>query len=194
MKNGHYNKTARQIKLYYCFSTNRELSARNLMLGTGIKSRRTFERDITDLRDSGLMHAVYDRHSRRYKISQCEFNEEVTGARKKRLKHLYRLGTLLFGLTIMDIDDYAEELDMLEENAEEDPEHVKGGILPDIAAEYENLFPGLSKRTQQRDFQILNSAGDNAPLQNEILNPFDFQIIYNKKYKTYVLIGYDQDY
>ncbi len=186
MKETDSSKILRQVRLYYAFCTIEEkpITPKKAMLEAYIKSHRTFERDLIDLRDAGVVNAVYDRHKKGLVFYRCEFDESVTGARRSRLKHLNRLCTVMVRLDQFGIEQYIDIL--------EDPDAPFS--FPDIIAQYEALFPDASIRTRQRDFQILNCVGKYACLHNEFMEEPDFEIKYDKKYKTYIFFIYQIGY
>lgn len=201
MKDENFSKIIRQVRLFYSITALTEpglfirVTANDLMTEAGIKSRRTFERDLADLRDSGVVNVVYDRHEKKngnkIKLYHCEFNESVTGSRRARLIHLNRLCNVLYCLDGTLIDDYYNELDKMNDCLESGEKYTPDeDIFYDIIGEYEKLFPGTSTRTRQRDFHIINCAGKYISSQNDFFKEPDFEIIYNKKLKKYVFLIY----
>ena len=193
-------KIARQVRLYYLFivlkgSNPSSCTPMQVMREAGIKSRRTFERDLIDLRDSGVVNAVYDRHKKVLKFYRCEFDESVTGSRRARLNHLRRLCLLLCHLSPTLPEDYHDEVDKMNDCKETGEEYIPDPyVFHDIVSEYEDLFPDASLRTRQRDFHDLNCVGRYIYLTGND-DDSDFKIIYNKSLKTYVFLvrPYDSD-
>ena len=191
MKETDSSKILRQVRLYYAFCTikDKPITPKKAMLEAYIKSHRTFERDLIDLRDAGVVNAVYDRHKKGLVFYRCEFDESVTGARRSRLKHLNRLCTVMVGLDQFGMEEYFDISEYPED-------YIRNGepfSFPDIIAQYEALFPDASIRTRQRDFQILNRVGKYACLHNEFMEEPDFEIKYDKKYKTYIFFIYQNN-
>ncbi len=163
-----------------------------LMKGFGI-SRRMLQRDLKDLRDSGLINVRYFKAGDRYiDKGDAKFNDNTNERRRQHLKRLHRLGTLINKLSttpVSEIDDYEygiREFEEYVELTEEDPEtfppedielmrEMYIHELPefyDLKAEYYALFPDSNERTRQRDFKALREAG--------------YMIYYSSKYKTFI--------
>ena len=192
-QNAKLSKIARQVRLYYLFivlkkSNPKSCTPKQAMREIGIKCRRTFERDLIDLRDSGVVNAVYDRHKKVLKFYRCEFDESVTGSRRARLNHLRRLCLLLCCLSPTYPEEYHEEIDLMNDCKETGEEYIPDPyVFHDIVSEYEDLFPDASLRTRQRDFHDLNCVGRYMYLTGNA-DDSDFIIIYNRSIKTYVFL------
>ena len=199
-QNAKLSKIARQVRLYYLFivlkkSNPKSCTPKQAMREIGIKCRRTFERDLIDLRDSGVVNAVYDRHKKVLKFYRCEFDESVTGSRRARLNHLRRLCLLLCHLSPTLPEEYHDEVDKMDDCKETGEKYIPDpDIFHDLISEYEELFPDASLRTRQRDFHDLNCVGRYMYLIG-YADDSDFKIIYNKSLKTYVFLvrPYDSD-
>ena len=165
MKDEKLSKIARQVRLYYLFIVLKDINPksctpRQVMREIGIISRRTFERDLIDLRDSGVVNAIYDRHEKVLKFYRCEFDESITGSRRARLNHLRRLCLLLCSLSATLPEEYYEELDRMEGYKDTGEEFIPDDdVFHDILSEYKVLFPDASLRTRQRDFHDINCVG-----------------------------------
>lgn len=162
---------------------------------------RTLQRDLKDLRDSGLINVRYNKSGDRYLESDKKpvFDESVGERRKQHLRRLYRLGTMIESLPcvyVSDLDDYEsllrEYYDYVEWSREEPetftPEDVERKYeeamahkpkFPNLKAEYYALFPDNNERTRQRDFKALRDAG--------------FDINYSHEYKTIIYLVDDLD-
>ena len=197
-------KIARQLQVYDFVSSiygGSVYNADELSKELGI-TRRMLQRDLMDLRDSGLIKLKYNRREDRYvPDGEAVFDENAAPQRKKHLKKLYRLGTLILALSKTDskvLESYEHSLQEYYEYCEDvkdDPENNSPEDLAnmykfyvsekpefyDLKAEYYELFPDSNERTRQRDFKEISNAG--------------FDIYYSKKYKTYVFeYDYDQEY
>ena len=178
------SKMTRQLKLYYILNEYRLASPKELMLELGIKNRRMLERDLKDLRASGLMDAQYDRKMKIYYIEDASFDETTDGPRRAHLLRLLRLGTLIDQLSMTDyfnieyyedaLKDYQEikttmkehpatsqeeREDMMEEleDAKERVKDLADSLREfDLVGEYYELFPESNERTRQRDFEEIN--------------------------------------
>ncbi len=144
------SKTERQLLLYdiflHCEVTEfTEITARLPI------NKRMIQRDITDLKDAGLVDVVYSRKEQGYiKKETPKFNDSVTGKKRQSLERLYRLGTLMTELENEDVAAWEKKLDM--ENGDE----KKYFTAKDS---YYELFPNSSERTRQRDFKTLRRIG-----------------------------------
>lgn len=112
---------------------------------------RLLQRDLADLKDAGLVAVKYSRKGKGYvKTEIPEFKEDAPPRRKAHLKRLNRLGRLLSELANEDVPLWQKK-----DNQEDDDsqEYVTA------KDSYNELFPGLSERTRQRDFEILRKLG-----------------------------------
>ena len=195
-------KMARQLQVYNLISSiNGEsvYNAEELVRELGIP-RRMLQRDLKDLRDCGLIKLKFNRRENRYVPGgKAVFDETATPQRKKHLKRLYRLGTLILGLSqtsskvlesyeraLREYNEYCEEVkDDPENNSPEDLAAMYKFYINekpeffDLKAEYYELFPDSNERTRQRDFEEMNNAG--------------FTIYYSRKYKTFIFEDDDDD-
>ncbi len=194
MADGNNQKMIRQLKLYdYLTSTEiHGLSDIMSKADIGIGSIRTLQRDIKDLRDSGLINLKYDKKKDNYVIRKDPvFNESTQGRRRQHLIRLNRIGTLICGLTrtdIAELESYellCEEYEYVKDHPEEFPEedfydddYPEMPVLADLKAEYYELFPCSNERTRQRDFNAIREAG--------------YVLRYIKKYHNYVFETIDE--
>ncbi|MCI9592027.1 MAG: hypothetical protein HFG42_16080 [Lachnospiraceae bacterium] len=114
-------------------------------------NKRLLQRDLADLRDGGLVAVKYSRKGKGYvKTGIPEFKEDVPPRRKAHLRRLNRLGRLMSELANEDIP-----LWMKKDN------QTDGCVKEYVTAKdcYQELFPGLSERTRQRDFEMLQKLG-----------------------------------
>ncbi len=160
-------------------------------------SRRTLQRDLKALKDSGVISLTYRKaegeERENYVLSdeEAEFDETASGRRRQHLIRLKRLATLIDRLPRTDmhaIHEYESALydyelfteepgDLTPEEIGERPEPPE---LPDIRAAYYSLFPNSNERTRQRDFEVLNDIG--------------FSIYYSRKYQIFIFEDDDPYY
>ncbi len=193
-------KMARQLQLYDLIANVRNgaiYSPDEIMIDFGI-TRRMLQRDLKDLRDCGLIKVKYNKAKDRYVLDgEAQFDDTASPRHRQHLIRLYRLGTLIHGLTRTDekaLEEYefglAEFNDYLEEaksdpenNSPEDIDLMRDFYIPDdfefydLKSEYYALFPESNERTRQRDFDEMYHAG--------------FRIYYSRKYKAFI---YEYDY
>ncbi|WP_242839365.1 hypothetical protein [Oribacterium sp. P6A1] len=150
-------------------------------------TRRMLQRDLKDIRDSGLLNTKLDRANNSYvKIAAVAFDEKISDRRKAHLIRLYRIGTLIWSLphiskaTLHMYENKIEEYEYALQESLDDPKQYPPEYLPDkpelpefpdLKAQYYELFPDSNERTRQRDFEELNRAG--------------FRIYYERKYKAF---------
>lgn len=139
-------KTERQLLLYevFCRFYGQDLETIFSVLPI---ERRMLQRDVKDLIDAGLINVTFSKEKQAYIKSKQEvsFREDMKKPnRTKHLKMLNRLGMLLREL-------YNEEI-----SSEEKYDRKK---YTSCKVVYEQLFPGESARTRQRDFQTLCRIG-----------------------------------
>ena len=194
-KNG-IPKITRQLRLYDTVigvKNGAVYSPAELMDTFGI-SLRMLQRDLKDLRDSGLINLKYHKASDKYIIAgSAVFDDTASIRRKQHLMRLYRIGTLIHNLPSINANNFAsfewgvqEFSEYLEEakndpenNSPEDIEGMREFYIPDIEfydlkTEYYALFPNSNERTRQRDFEEMCRAG--------------FEIYYSRKYKSFIYI------
>ena len=114
---------------------------------------RLLQRDLADLRDAGLVSVKYSRKGNGYvKTGKPEFAHKVKPCKMAHLKRLNRLGTLMSELVNEDSPVWEKK-----DNEE------SGDVQEYVTAKdsYNELFPGLSERTRQRDFEVLRRIGYN---------------------------------
>lgn len=150
---------------------------------------RMVQRDLKDIRDAGLLKLKYNKNNDNY-ITNGEA-VLIQNARPRRQEHLLRLRRLcilmnqLEGPNLEEVDEYESALFDYEcslDDSKENPETFPPDEIeappeppdfPDVKAQYEALFPGLSTRIRQRDFATLSKAG--------------YTITYRPKYKAYLI-------
>ena len=192
-KNG-ISKITRQLRLYDTVigvKNGAVYSPAELMDAFGI-SLRMLQRDLKDLRDSGLINLKYHKASDKYLIAgSAGFDDTASIRRKQHLMRLYRIGTLIHNLPGIDADEFAsfecgiqefseylkEAKNDPENNSPEDIEWMRKFYIPDIEfydlkAAYYELFPDSNERTRQRDFEEMNRAG--------------FHIYYSRKHRSFI--------
>lgn len=112
---------------------------------------RLLQRDLADLKDGGLVAVKYSRKGKGYvKTGIPEFKEDAPPRRKAHLRRLNRLGRLMSELVNEDIP-----------LCEKKDNQADGCVKEYVTAKdcYQKLFPGLSERTRQRDFEMLQTLG-----------------------------------
>ena len=188
-------KMARQLQIYDLLAGVKNgavYSPTEIMSSFGI-SRRMLQRDLKDLRDSGLINVRYDKSEDRYILAEAiPSDESIPIRRRQHLQRLFRIGTLIHGLTrtytnelehyeygIQEFEEYlADAKDDPESNSPDDIEMMREFYIPqdfefyDLKAEYYSLFPDSNERTRQRDFEELNRAG--------------FNIYYSRKHRAFI--------
>lgn len=110
------------------------------------ESERTFQRDIKDLTDAGLISVFYSKNPYQTGyVSTGEapyMNEEEKRNRRRHLQRLNRVGTLMQKL----YDPYEGIADLKEECRK---------VKDTVKAQYQALFPDVCERTMRRDFELL---------------------------------------
>ncbi len=183
MSDHNNDKILRQLRLYRCVLTKEHNSPSDLMEMTGV-SFRTLQRDITDLRDCGMINLKYYKQSGELtdtylpdKDKEPVFDRNATGRHLQHLIRLRRLCTLIRDLPRTQ-EEEMDEYDFFYEDLEDDPEYDEISEKPDssgftdIKAEYYKLFPESNERMRQRDFATLREIG--------------YNIGYSKKYRTII--------
>ena len=196
MEKDRLSKMTRQLKIYYRLTASKIIGPDDIMREFDI-SRRMLQRDLKDIKDSGLLNVKLDRANNNYiKTDDAMFDETAPDRRRSHLLRLYRIGTLIWSFPHISIDrlhmyetlleEYKEALqDALQDSLnnpkqyppEELPDKPEYPDLPDLKAGYYEFFPDSNERTRQRDFEELNRAG--------------FKIYYERKYKAF-LFEYDE--
>lgn len=192
MEDQKRSKMTRQIQIYYLLTTSKIIGPNDIM-NTFEITRRMLQRDLKDLRDSGLINVTYSRSSDNYVIAgDAIFDKSAGDRRKQHLIRLYRIGTLIHQLGKVSSDGLKIYEHILEEyelsvkdsltdpinNPPEDvPDKPEPPDLPDIKAKYYTLFPDSNERTRQRDFEEMKRAG--------------FSIYYSRKHKAFIF-EYDE--
>ncbi len=192
MEDQKRSKMTRQIQIYYLLTTSKIIGPNDIM-NTFEITRRMLQRDLKDLRDSGLINVTYSRSSDNYVIAgDAIFDKSAGDRRKQHLIRLYRIGTLIHQLGKVSSDGLKIYEHILEEyelsvkdsltdpinNPPEDvPDKPEPPDLPDIKAKYYTLFPDSNERTRQRDFEEMKHAG--------------FNIYYSRRHKAFIF-EYDE--
>lgn len=138
------SKLERQLLLYDIFYYLENVEQQDITSRLPI-GPRMLQRDLQDLTDAGLINIVYSRKQRAYRkngtpvMACCEENR-----RRAHLQRLNRLGLLMHRLENDEVD--VEEL-FQRENYVSCAEH------------YRQMFPEISERVRQRDFEILCRIG-----------------------------------
>lgn len=195
------SKLTRQLYIYYLLENSNLQNPNELMMQAGITNRRMLQRDLKDLRDSGLYNAVYEKGfndkgenmSYYYSEETC-FDESSTGARRAHLIRLNRLGTLIVELPTTDYGDYdfylsaLNDYNILLDSIKDDPNITKKDLAEakeevdyyakciknnNIKDIYQGLFPDENERTRQRDFEEINRIPG-------------FTLYYDRKLMTYI--------
>lgn len=188
-------KMARQLQIFDQIKNVRNgaiCSPTELMSAFGI-SRRMLQRDLKDIRESGLINVKYNKSNDRYVLNEkVPEDTPISPRRKQHLVRLYRIGTLILKLSktyssqlksyefgLEEFNEYLEDAkDDPDNNTPEDIEGMREFYIPqdfefyDLKAEYYALFPDSNERTRQRDFEELNRAG--------------FSIYYSRKHKSFI--------
>ena len=114
-------------------------------------NKRLLQRDLADLKGAGLVSVKYSRKGKGYFITGIpKLNEKAAPCKMAHLKRLNRLGKLMSGLENDDIPLWEKK------DNEEDGEVREYFTAKDS---YNQMFPGLSERTRQRDFEVLRNIG-----------------------------------
>lgn len=140
------SKTERQLLLYEIFLRFYLWDLDTIQTVMPIE-RRMLQRDVRDLIDAGLISVAFSKKKQAYvkaddKISFHEDKNKPT--RTRHLKALNRLGILM------------EKLDNDEISQDEKYNRKKYKSCKEV---YEELLPGVSARTMQRDFKTLRRIG-----------------------------------
>ena len=192
MAKNKISKITRQLQLYdtvFGVKYGAVYSPAELMDMYGI-SLRMLQRDLKDLRDSGLINLKYHKASDKYLIAGSAVFDDTAGIRRKQhLIRLYRIGTLIHNLSNISsqeferyesgIQEFYEYLEDAKDDSPEDIEGMREFYIPkiefhDLKAEYYALFPDSNERTRQRDFEEMCFAG--------------FEIYYSRKYRSFIYI------
>ncbi len=190
------SKMTRQLRLFHYIVYHEIYSPRDLMKLFGYGSHRTLQRDLDDLRDSGMANMIYNRKEDCYINKTGAVLDETSPAR--RLQHLKKLNRLCTIIRVFEPTEFEDEVNSYHDNriseyedlleyyleCKKTPEGIKEyGVpfepperpdVPDFKAEYYKLFPESNERTRQRDFKELKEAG--------------FVIEYHSLSKLYVII------
>ena len=172
-------KMTRQLKLYYYLIHSEYHGPEDLMTLFDYPNVRMMQRDMKDLRDSGLIADIrLDRKEKNYIVSD-EYGEICTNTGKRRLEHLVRLQRLGIIITEFeptneykllqyedDIAGYKDDMEIYKDDPEgyieqwgDKPVKPEPMNFFDVKKAYCQLFPDSSERTKQRDFQELREAG-----------------------------------
>ena len=199
MKNQYWppgTKIIRQVRLYHYLVWHKDGYRGPKELKQFLHAdTRMVQRDLKDIRDAGLLKLKYTRTDNNYIAGgEAVFTQKATPRRRKHLLRLRRLCILMDQLEGPDLDEVDEYESALFDyqcslkDSKEDPELFPPDEIedpperpdfPDVKAQYEALFPGLSTRIRQRDFAVLSKAG--------------YTITYRPEFKAYVIQDFIED-
>ncbi len=115
-------------------------------------NKRMIRRDLKDLKDAGLVCVKYSRKGNGY-IKEKEIPEFSQQAKPRRMAHLKRLNRL--GRLMSELDN--EDIPLWEKKDREEDGEIQEYLTAKDS--YNQLFPGLSEQTRQRDFEVLRNIG-----------------------------------
>ena len=140
----------RQLLLYDCVCRC-EITMFGIVCEFYPYNMRLLQRDLAALRDAGLVAVKYSKKAKGYiKTGVPAFEQKAKPRRKAYLVRLNRLGRLMSELENEDIP-WEEKKENRENGEEQEYFTAKDS--------YNQLFPGLSERTRQRDFEVLRNIG-----------------------------------
>lgn len=140
----------RQLRLYECVCRC-GITVFGIVCEFFPYNMRLLQRDLADLRDAGLVAVKYSKKAGGYiKTGVPAFDQKAAPRRRAHLVRLNRLGRLMSELENEDVP--WEEKKENQENGEEQEYFT-------AKDSYNQLFPGLSERTRQRDFEVLRNIG-----------------------------------
>lgn len=134
-------KTSRILSVYHLFRNCEEVSFQEFSLSFGV-SNRTALRDIRLLRQAGVLKVRYDRECKAFVPVSLELfpmEEQENKTRQKYLEKIRRLCILMVRMSEEDEDDGMNKIKL-----------------------YQEIMPGISERTRQRDFAELDKLGYSA--------------------------------
>lgn len=124
--------------------------------------KRMIQRDIKDLTDAGLISVTFSKEENGYVHNGTPvFDQTATGRRKRYLKDLNRIGTLMREL-------YNDDQSFWKDSHEPYYDYDEDGraFIMDIPADYftaldcyYDLFPHFSEQTQRQDLETLKHIG-----------------------------------
>lgn len=146
------DRIERQLRLYELVCSYAVTGFETIEEAFPDSSRRMVQRDLKDLKDAGLVSVNYVKKAQGYvkEKQRPEFNEDTEPRRKAHLKRLNRIGRLMREL-------YNEDIPLWEKKDNEEEGDVRDYVTSKDS--YNELFPGLSERTRQRDFEVLCRLG-----------------------------------
>lgn len=165
-------KVERQLILYRYFSSQRIKEANEIFEYYGIPVS-TMYKDLADLRDAGLGAFKYDKNGNMF-VEVKEASEYDPKADKPtRVRHLNRLKRLAMCMDGLYNDPMTYEA--VYDNPEDDEDYsiVFYRGEKSCAECYREMFPDVTARTMQRDFQTLSNIGYRISY-NRILRQYDF--------------------
>ncbi len=186
------SKMNRQLRMYLNILNTEFHGPKDLMRRFEI-GLRTLQRDLADFRDAGVMTLKHDKAHENFVVEETQpaFNEKVTGRRREHLVRLRRLTTIIDKIDVTnyyELDEYKSAIENYEYYRDDlmvdDPETFppdelgdppKRPDFEDIGGMYKALFPEVTRRTRERDFNELTKAG--------------YPIRYYRKYQVYVCEG-----
>jgi len=142
------SRIERQLILYVYFSSPRIKEKGEIQRWYGIP-QSTMYKDLKDLRDAGLISVKYDSMLNEYVDDESESKYESEKDTKPRRKHLDRLNRLVRCLHELSNDEMDYDY--------ETTDFIKGKVS--CKDRYVEMFPEVSARTMERDFNVLTNIG-----------------------------------
>lgn len=183
-------KIERQLILYKYFDSPC-IKMREKALSLYGLPASTIYKDMKDLTDAGLINLTYDEFSDEYVWAEDGNENKYNPAadkpcRVRHLNRLYRLGRCMrelyndpMGFECIFEDDHGYEGELIDVKFRKGEKSCK-----DI---YQELFPGLSARTMERDFQTLTRIG--YPIHyNRELQSYEFYEEFDEEWEEYPYI------
>ncbi len=127
------DKTMRILVTYSLFSDCSEVEFQAILNHIPV-SKRTVQRDIHFLEQAGLIRTYFNRKTKSYIPLSADGVKPVFPENKTQRRYMERIIRLCYIIS-----------------------HISG--VEDPIEWYEDHFPGLSARTRQRDFVLLNKLG-----------------------------------
>lgn len=139
-------KTSRILSVYHLFRNCQEVSFQEFSLNFGV-SPRTALRDIRLLRQAGVLEVRYDRKRKAFVTASLKLFPMGELENKTRQKYLEKIRRLCILMARMSEEDEYDGMNKIEL--------------------YNEVLPGISDRTRQRDFAELEKLGYSARYQRE---------------------------
>ena len=173
MKKNNQTQISKELKLYFLLSSGQDYSAKELMNEADISNRRTYERYLDDIRNSGLLSIKWDRKHNNYSCGFDRIDKTLPDKKKAHLMRLIRLANFVNQLEPTELPDLIDYYDDMIEN-EEFLETLKER---DPKAVYYRLYPAGNEKTRQRDFEEIRRAGHTIHYSKK-LGVFLFIVMY----------------